>query len=323
MRWFNPIVAIICIEFFYDSEGQTTMDTEQLAAFERIVREGGFSRAARTLDIAQPTISARMQALEREVGGPLFVRGGRRLALTELGEAFLPYARRTLEVLAEGVEAGRLAQSGQGGRVTVGAIQSLSGGFLATAVARFCREHPSVEVFVRTGHSEQVMAMLDDGVVRLGLLAWPALGAELTPLLRFREPLVLIVPAGHPLAGRGTVLLEDVWRESRPFLLIRWGPALTPLLARLADQDRPIVELPLETVRALLARGVGTAFLTRTLVEEEIERGRLAEVPVSDLPPMYREGALARLARGGPLPAAADDFVEAVRLAAAGIREPP
>ncbi len=56
------------------------MDLEQLQAFERIVREGSFSRAARSLDIAQPTISARIQALEVEVGGALFLRGGRKIA---------------------------------------------------------------------------------------------------------------------------------------------------------------------------------------------------------------------------------------------------
>ncbi|HEX5691219.1 MAG TPA: LysR family transcriptional regulator, partial [Roseiflexaceae bacterium] len=75
------------------------MDLHQLMAFERIAREGSFSRAAWSLQIAQPTISARIQALEQEVGGALFVRGGRRVTLTERGESFLPYARRAMEVL--------------------------------------------------------------------------------------------------------------------------------------------------------------------------------------------------------------------------------
>lgn len=61
------------------------MDTDQLLAFERIVREGSFSRAARALNIAQPSISARIQALEQEVGGPLFLRSGRKITLSSLG----------------------------------------------------------------------------------------------------------------------------------------------------------------------------------------------------------------------------------------------
>src|SRR5690349_1538465 len=110
------------------------IDTGQLQAFERIVRERSFSRAARTLDIAQPTISERIRALERAVGGPLFVRGvrgapqggsrgGRGAELTDLGAEFLPYASRALEVLASGVEAALQAQAGERGHVSIGVLE--------------------------------------------------------------------------------------------------------------------------------------------------------------------------------------------------------
>src|SRR4051794_25210598 len=96
------------------------VDTDQLVTFERIVREGSFSRAAWALDLAQPTVSARIRALEQAVGGPLFARSGRSVALTDLGASFLPYARRAIEVLDTGVEAARQAQVGQRGRVSIG-----------------------------------------------------------------------------------------------------------------------------------------------------------------------------------------------------------
>src|SRR5438105_4811026 len=85
------------------------MQIDQLVAFDRIAREGTFSRAAVALGLGQPAVSARILALEDAVGGSLFVRG-RKLRLTALGESFLPYARRALEVLREGAEASRLAQ---------------------------------------------------------------------------------------------------------------------------------------------------------------------------------------------------------------------
>lgn len=138
------------------------MDLEQLLAFERIVREGSFSRAARSLDIAQPTISARIQALEETVGGPLFLRGGRRIALTERGESFLPYAQHAIAVLAEGVETARLTQSGERGRVTVAAIPSLAGSFLAATITRFHQAHSQVDLLLKVGSSQQIMAMLAD-----------------------------------------------------------------------------------------------------------------------------------------------------------------
>src|ERR1700737_2683934 len=110
------------------------MDRQQLVTFERIVREGSFNRTARALDVSQAAISGRIQALEAEIGGPLFVGGGRRVTLTEAGEAFLPYARRALAVLAEGVEAARGAHTGQQGRVAIGAIDSVVDGLLVPAV---------------------------------------------------------------------------------------------------------------------------------------------------------------------------------------------
>jgi len=288
------------------------MDTEQLATFWRVVREGSFSRAARALDVAQPTVSARIQALEAEVGGPLLVRGGRHVALTPRGESFLPYAQRALAVLAEGVEAARLIESGQGGRVTVGAIESLAGGFLAVAVARYHASHPRVELFVRSAHSDQIVRMVEDGVVQLGLLRRPTVAADITTLLRFREPLVLVAPVGHPLTHRAGATLEDVRRLAEPLLLVRWGQAMRPVLARLQPEAANVLELPIDTVRRLLARGTGAAFLTATLAAEEVALGRVAVVPLTDLPQPHSESLLICRATPTALPPAAAHFVRVI-----------
>src|SRR4051812_10031850 len=109
------------------------MDRAQLTAFDRIAREGSFSRAALAIGIGQPAISARIHALEAAVGGALFTRG-RRIALTPMGESFLPAARRALQVLDEGLETARLAQSGQRGRIRVGVLGSLAGGLAGAAL---------------------------------------------------------------------------------------------------------------------------------------------------------------------------------------------
>src|SRR2546423_5047166 len=114
------------------------MDRDQIAAFEQVVREGSFSRAAVALGIGQPAVSSRIHALEEDAGGILFNRG-RRISLTSMGEGFLPYARRVLEVLREGVDAARMAQSGGRGRVKLGALGSLAGGLVGPAPAKFMR----------------------------------------------------------------------------------------------------------------------------------------------------------------------------------------
>ncbi|MFT3913291.1 MAG: LysR family transcriptional regulator [Anaeromyxobacteraceae bacterium] len=149
------------------------MNLEHLAAFERIVREGGFGRAALALGVQQSTVSARVQALEAEVGGALFTRG-RRVTLTALGEALLPHARRALEIVGEGLDAARLAQTGHRGKVRLAALGSLAGGLVGPAVAAFLRERPEVDLTVRSGHHELVVEHLVDGLAELGILVWPA-----------------------------------------------------------------------------------------------------------------------------------------------------
>jgi len=79
---------------------------------------------------------------------------------------------------------------------------------LAPALAQFQRGHPRVECYVRAGSHQRMVELLRDGVVELGLIAWPyidPLSVELTPLLKLSEPVVLAVQARHPLAQQHSV----------------------------------------------------------------------------------------------------------------------
>src|SRR6266481_979798 len=179
-------------------------DFDQLLAFERVAREGSFSRAALAVGIGQPAMSARIRALEKALGGALFTRG-RGIALTPLGEGFLPWARRLLENLEEGVEAARLAQQGRRGRVPLGA---LAGGLVGPALAELIRARPELECVVTSADHEVLVERLLDGVVELALIAWPcseAVAASLTPLLLLREPVVLAAHPRHAVARRGRI----------------------------------------------------------------------------------------------------------------------
>src|SRR5258708_33893470 len=106
------------------------------AAFERVAGEGSFGRAAPALGVGQPAVSARIQALEDDVGGALFNRG-RRIALPALGESFLPNVRRALEVLRQGAESARVAQAGKRARARLGRLGCPARGPAAPALPRF------------------------------------------------------------------------------------------------------------------------------------------------------------------------------------------
>jgi DNA-binding transcriptional LysR family regulator len=165
------------------------MDTGQLEAFDRIVREGSFSRAAAALGIGQPAVSSRIQSLEEALGGALFTRG-RVVALTPLGEAFLSYARRALEVVREGMEFAQLVQVGKRGKIRLGVLGSLAVGLAAPALARFMKQHPEVDHTVRATDHDSLLRLLGDGIVDLAFLtaplAAPAFGT-LAAIFTFRE----------------------------------------------------------------------------------------------------------------------------------------
>ena len=296
------------------------MDTDQLRTFERIVREGSFSRAAWSLDLAQPTVSARIRAREEAVGGSLVARSGRGVVLTDLGASFLPFARRALEVLDAGVESARQAQVGQRGRVSIGVLESLSGSFLGPAVARFHAEHPDVEVLVRAGRHEQLVELFHDAVIRLALLAWPShdvLTGDVEVLLTLREPAVLAAAPGHPLARHQSagepIGCETVLALARPFLLLRWWIGLPPAVAILARRAVPSVDVPMDTGRQMVLSGVGVGFFPWMQVADFVASGQLVVIEVADLPPVDRVSALVRRAGAAPLTPAAEALVQRVR----------
>lgn len=291
------------------------MDTDQLLAFQRVVREGSFSRAARVLNIGQPAVSARIQALEAALGGPLLVRG-RRITLTPLGQGFLPFVERALDTLDEGVRTAQLTQSGRAGRVSLAALASLAGGLLGPALAEFVRSHPGVECSLRSGDHEFVLQLLADRVAEIGLIAWPcsdAAARELTSLAILHEPVLLVVHPGHPLARRRRIRRADLIAQRLPLLRLRWWPSHHPELRQLADQTSSLLEVPMQSARYLVLQGAAVGFFTRTYVAEELARGALVALEVSDLPAIERQSALVRRSGSRPLAPPARDLVDAVR----------
>jgi len=298
------------------------MDLQQLVAFDRIVREGSFSRAARELQIAQPTISARIQALEAEVGGVLLLRSNQGVKLTALGVSFLPYARRALAAMLEGADAVLEAQRGLRGRVTVGVLGSLAESLLAPALVKFQAGHPTVECYARSADHLPLIELLYDGVVELAIVTWPCvqpLATDLKPLLHFREAVPFVVPRRHPFAGRSSITQAEIAQAETRFLLLRWWQLTPPELARLAAQARFAADVPREIALYLVREGHACGFFTVGHILGELERGEMVAVPVTDLAPLYRDSALVRLERNSTLSPAAEALVACIRDRALGL----
>ncbi len=289
------------------------MHLDQLAAFDRVVREGSFSRAAVALGLGQPAVSARILALEDAVGGALFLRA-RRIRLTALGESFLPFARRALEVVREGVAASRLAQVGERGPLRIGSLGSLAGELVGPALAEFVRDHPQVECTVRSGHHEFLLELLADGIVDAALTVWPpgGTGLDLQAIFKLREKVILVAAPAHPLARRREVRRDDVARLARPLLRLRWWRSHHPVITALAEESRAPVEIAMEAARRLVLAGTGAGFFPEKFIAEDLARGGLREIRVRGLEPIFRDSALVRRPHAPMSPALAS-FIDVLR----------
>lgn len=289
------------------------MDLHQLQAFDQIVVHGSFSKAARTLDVSQPTISLRIRALEQEVGGILFLRQGRQLRLTELGQSFLPYAQTALRAMTTGAEVARRTLRGEKGQLRIATSPTLATGFFATTVARFLQSFPQIDVAIHTGHNRQILEMLYDHYVHLGFVTGPFFHPEISSLLRFEEPLVMVTHPEHPLTRSEHLTIADVIRQSHPFFLIDWSWEVRHWQAQWLSSASSIIEVPPQTASALISSGMGVGLLTHALARPGFKKGDLVEIPVEDMPRLHRESVLVFRTADSPLPTAVNEWLRFLR----------
>lgn len=295
------------------------IETDQLITFERIVREGSFSKAAFALGISQPTISARIQALERELGGTVFTRG-RKIALTERGNSFLPYVQKILSSLQDGLEAARLSSSGERGALRIGALRSLTVHLLAPAVAAFVQRYPQAECQVREGDHWLLMEQLVDGLLEVALICYPPINAglaEVKPILLLEEEMILAVNPSHPLAGRSYLTSAELLEGCGLLLQQQWWQAMPLSVAALAAKASAVADVPMEVGRYLLRSSRAAGFFPKMLIAPDLEAGELVALELSDFPPLLRQTALVHLARQPLRSSAAQNFADLLEGSAA------
>jgi DNA-binding transcriptional LysR family regulator len=262
----------------------------QMQGFLEVARRGNVSRAAEAMYVSQPTLTARLHALESELGEKLFVRTRQGMRLTDAGRAFLPFAERATQAVREGREAIAELNSGSAGHLVLAAAPAVSTYVLPPLLERFAAAHPRVEVAVRTGHSEEVLQAVLKSEVQLGL------GRELRhhdiELIPFyEEELGLMVAPGHHFAERRSVSMADLAGEQL-ILFDRTSSYYELTQASFASAGltpRGMFELDnIEAAKKMVERRLGVALLPRTAVAVEVAAGTLRRVNISDGLPLRR-----------------------------------
>src|ERR671931_755032 len=176
-----------------------SMQVGQLRAFLAVAEQRHFTRAAKQLGLAQPSVSAHVRRLESDLATELFHRMKGNVTLTPAGEALLPYARRIVadvDAAAEELHAvGGLAR----GHLAVGATPSLSATLLPAVLSRFHSAYPGIDLVMREAGSVDLVAALEEGAVDIALVILPVRHDVLNTQALVREELVVAVSRQHSL----------------------------------------------------------------------------------------------------------------------------
>ncbi|GLZ77893.1 transcriptional regulator [Actinorhabdospora filicis] len=246
------------------------VDLNSLRQFLAVARLEHLSRAADELRVAQPSLSRTIARLEAELGAPLFDRGGR-LRLNDTGRLFREHVERALGEL----DAGRRAVAEAAGP-GVGEVRLASETFLTLTgpLAAYKRGHPAVEIELRWSAAADMARLLRARDVDLCVASQPVHAEGLESVRLFEDAVGVAVPAGHPLAGRDSVTVDELAGE--PLITAREGHWARGLLDRLfaargltprivCESDEP------SSIAALIAAGLGVglvpAFARRQAVD--------------------------------------------------------
>jgi DNA-binding transcriptional LysR family regulator len=247
------------------------MELRQLEYFVAVAEEANFTRAAARVHISQSGVSAQIRALERELGAELIDRSGGTATLTTAGQAALPQARATLAA------AGSVKQSVDDvtgllrGRLSIGMVTACTVPPLFDALAGFHAAHPGVDIALREGNSDDLVADVRSGELDLalvGLASRTPAGLESTVVID--ERIVAAVPAEHPLAAQKDATLAEVCEY--PIVALPSGTGIRAVF----DRDcaggglTPSITLQAsapDAVADLAARGLGVGILSRSMAE--------------------------------------------------------
>ncbi len=265
------------------------LDPHQLRIFLIAAETLNFSRAAERLHMSQPSVTQHVQQLEVHFGAPLFIRAGRRMALTEMGQALIPLARQLVSLSIKTEEVMETLRNEVHGHLIIGCSTTPGKYILPVLLADFMRQYPRVQATCSVHPRITALELLEQGKVHFAV---SSSSEEFDQNIEFRQfisdPVVLIAPLTHPWAKRDGIELNELYQAQ---FILREETAGTYRVARsgLAQLGINICDLQAiltvgnsEAIAIAVQQGVGVGFVSQ-MVFAHMVAGRVAQVKVHGL----------------------------------------
>ncbi|SMF97156.1 DNA-binding transcriptional regulator, LysR family [Methylomagnum ishizawai] len=285
----------------------------QLKVFERVARRLSFTRAAEELYLTQPAVSMQIKQFEENIGLPLFERLGKKIYLTRAGEELYQLSR----TISEQLDAAELLieelKGTDGGRLVV-AVASTVHYFGIRLLAEFCRRYPKVKVSFKVTNRKGLLQQLEDNEADVVLMGQPPEDQDLQYEAFLENPLVLIAPAGHPLAGKRGIPLSELQDEN--FIMREQGSGTRSAAERYFGERGVHLTASMEmntngAIKQGVEEGLGLAIVSIHTLERELESGRVVVLDVEHFP-IRRQWFIVHRS-GKRLSAVAREFADFVR----------
>lgn len=264
------------------------MNLKQLEAFARVAEAKSFSEAAKILYLTQPTVSAHVASLEKELGACLLMRSTKEVSLTEEGEILYDYAMQMLE-LEQQIRERFGSRKKEGAVLRIAASTIPSQYLLPEIMVRFRERYPGVRLRVMetdsAGAVEQILSRRAD----IGFAGTVLEEKQCVYIPFYQDELVVIIP-GEGLEGPESAAETAAWIRRMPVILREEGSGTRKEAQRLLRQmGIELSELNIvasiqnqETIKRSVRNGMGISILSRLAAEDEIRSGVLRAVPLGE-----------------------------------------
>jgi len=255
------------------------MEVRQLHTFCVLAEELNFTRAAERVHTVQSNVTAQIKSLETELGSPLFDRLGKRVALTDAGQRFRPFAEKALSAMDQGQRAVKFS-SEPSGPLRIGAPESVLTYRLPSVLKRFRKQYPRVELLFRPDMDERLAVALESGKLDLAICMTDSVDdTQLHSIRLGSEDIFLFSAADHPLSRAKKVNPEDLLDQT--LLLTEAGcgyrKKLDMQLASANVRPQHITEFhSVEAIKQCVHAGMGLGFLPEIVIANEIRKAQFS-----------------------------------------------
>lgn len=266
------------------------MQIEQLEAFMYAAAAESFTKAGEMLFTSQPAVSIKIKKLEQEIGVPLFERSGTDIYLSEAGKTFLPYAQEITKNLHEGISMVHKTNNFSADEISIGAVFSSVNHLLPALMLEFSKENTNIKPIIYTGHSNQILSMVEENEVSLGIVR-SLLHSNVDSFPLMKDTLVLACHPESPLSSVEKINIDEV--AEFPFILFKhdtfdWA-LIDNAFKKAKVKPNIVMEVDsIEGVKQMVMKNIGISFLPYFSIANEVASKQLYTIQIENFPEIQR-----------------------------------